>query len=227
MSARNVDPPPPPPPHTHTKCVVVCAVLWRAVLCCGVFCLQHDYRGPAGPASHHGDLQQHNALCLGLQHQHKGTSSPHCWRFLEATKQQTASICYSSNESPPPPCGQSPSLSGLLFLDALAPLCVAISIAILRVEMGRTVTLHTVHALPGATGSCVWRLRGCCLCCHQVIEPIQSRCAIVRFTKVSDADILARLQIVSGLICCQWDGRMLCYTGVASSSFSCHSHQQC
>lgn len=33
--------------------------------------------------------------------------------------------------------------------------------------------------------------------CHlQVIEPIQSRCAIVRFTKVSDVDILARLQIV-------------------------------
>ncbi|WIA13158.1 hypothetical protein OEZ85_006750 [Tetradesmus obliquus] len=30
----------------------------------------------------------------------------------------------------------------------------------------------------------------------KVIEPIQSRCAIVRFTKVSDADILARLQVV-------------------------------
>ena len=31
----------------------------------------------------------------------------------------------------------------------------------------------------------------------QVIEPIQSRCAIVRFTKVSNEDILSRLQIVS------------------------------
>lgn len=29
-----------------------------------------------------------------------------------------------------------------------------------------------------------------------MIEPIQSRCAIVRFTKVSDLDVLARLQIV-------------------------------
>jgi hypothetical protein len=37
----------------------------------------------------------------------------------------------------------------------------------------------------------------CLLCGSQVIEPIQSRCAIVRFTKVPDADILSRLQIVS------------------------------
>jgi hypothetical protein len=49
----------------------------------------------------------------------------------------------------------------------------------------------------------------CCLCRllmfplgPQVIEPIQSRCAIVRFTKVSDADVLARLQTVSRLQSC-------------------------
>jgi hypothetical protein len=40
----------------------------------------------------------------------------------------------------------------------------------------------------------------CCCCCWKVIEPIQSRCAIVRFTKVSDADILARLQVVSAAL---------------------------
>lgn len=42
----------------------------------------------------------------------------------------------------------------------------------------------------------------------KVIEPIQSRCAIVRFTKVSDADILARLQIVIGKegLTCSKDG---------------------
>ncbi|KAF8067401.1 RFC2 [Scenedesmus sp. PABB004] len=35
-----------------------------------------------------------------------------------------------------------------------------------------------------------------CNTSSKVIEPIQSRCAIVRFTKVSDADVLARLQTV-------------------------------
>lgn len=41
--------------------------------------------------------------------------------------------------------------------------------------------------------SCTWHSPRC----SQVIEPIQSRCAIVRFTKVSDADVLLRLQKVS------------------------------
>ena len=33
----------------------------------------------------------------------------------------------------------------------------------------------------------------------KLIEPIQSRCAIVRFTKLSDSEVLRRLKIVCGL----------------------------
>ncbi len=31
------------------------------------------------------------------------------------------------------------------------------------------------------------------MCARQVIEPIQSRCAIVRFTRLSEEEILSRL----------------------------------
>lgn len=37
------------------------------------------------------------------------------------------------------------------------------------------------------------------LACNQsskIIEPIQSRCAIVRYSRISDIDILARLRLV-------------------------------
>lgn len=69
----------------------------------------------------------------------------------------------------------------------------------LTLSITGVVIRHVIHA---CSGDCMQI--GCSmlsLLCTvtvrvQVIEPIQSRCAIVRFTKVSDVDILARLQIV-------------------------------
>jgi len=46
--------------------------------------------------------------------------------------------------------------------------------------------VHDV-SVPAAQPDAAW------LCAHQVIEPIQSRCAIVRFTRLSEEEILSRL----------------------------------
>ena len=45
-----------------------------------------------------------------------------------------------------------------------------------------------------------WRPSCVCVCvCARVLEPIQSRCAVLRYSKLSDTQILARVQEVCDL----------------------------
>lgn len=148
---------------------------------------QHDVRRAAGAAPHDGDLLQHHALRARLQHQQQGAGPPPRGPPARRTAARgPRGAARGPARAVDRPGGSLDSGSILRHRCRRGPQAAHWSAAEL-VQFLRpppTPPPPTPLLPPFCTRA-------------QVIEPIQSRCAIVRFTRVTDVQMLARLKQVT------------------------------